>query len=110
MRPNVGSSIDANVGATSQTDDTRSKYDDMPPLIRRRNLSIHEKEENKRAPKQIKRNSMYDQSGTTVGDTQGDIGPQEYCLIVETEGLTLLNEGKVSREEKDDFSFMQRII
>ena len=79
-------------------------------MIRKRNLSIDEDEENKCPPQQITRKSIYDQVGATVGDIQGDIGLQEYFLIFTTEGLTLLNEGKVSKEGKYDFSFMQRII
>ena len=53
--------------------------------------------------------------GADAGDTyQVDVefplGSHKYCLIVDTEGLTLLNEEILSKEERDGFSCMQRII
>ena len=75
------------------TDD--QQWDDIPPLVRRSDLDDSDTE--------CEDDGDVD---ATVGDNQGDSGSQEYCFIVETEGLTLLNEGKVDKEEKDDFYFM----
>lgn len=47
---------------------------------------------------------IYNQVNATVGYNQGDPGSQEHCSIIETEGLTLLNEGKVNKEENTTFT------
>ena len=62
---------------------------------------------------------LYDQVYATIVEDVGPIyqmrtefqsGSHRYCLIANTERLTLLNEKKVNKQEKDDFSFTQRAI
>ena len=62
--------------------------------------------------------SVYNQVGAPVDDGSGRIyqmnveiplESHEYCLVASAEGLTLLNEKRVNKQEKDDFYFMQRV-
>ena len=77
----------------------------MPPLLRRRDLDDTdiECEDDEDIDDLLSHKIselIYNQVNATVGDNQGDPpGSQEYCSVIEIEGLTLLKEGKVDKEE-----------